>query len=383
MIFRKFFFAFVLVVFVLCFSRSELFAKDEWLKVQSKNFQLVGNASEKDIQRVATKLEQFREAFRQLFPQAKFDSPIPTNVIVFKSDESFADFKPVDASGKRSDWVAGYFQSGDEVNYIALSIEGDEQETYRTIFHEYVHFLTDNQFGQSNIPPWFDEGLAEYYEMFSIEDDRKITLGAIDDDNLQLLRENKLIPFDTFFNTDYYTLDEQGDDGVGLYYAQAWALMHYLKLGNNGARNAQLSKFINLLLSGKQPKTAFGEAFQTDYATIEKELKNYIEQRSFRVEVVTLKNKLSFDAEMKTSPLAEADTESILGDLLYHTDRFNQAETLLKNALTLNPNSSSANITLGLVKRGKKILRMRKNVSKRRFGLTIKIIWRTTNTLLF
>ena len=60
-------------------------AKDEWLQVRSKNFLLIGNAPEKDIRRVATKLEQFRETFRQIFGRMNLTSPIATNVIVFKS----------------------------------------------------------------------------------------------------------------------------------------------------------------------------------------------------------------------------------------------------------------------------------------------------------
>jgi hypothetical protein len=37
-------------------------AKDTWTSVRSKNFYLVGNASEKEIRQVATRLEQFRTA---------------------------------------------------------------------------------------------------------------------------------------------------------------------------------------------------------------------------------------------------------------------------------------------------------------------------------
>ena len=37
-------------------------AKDTWTGVQSKNFFLIGNADEKQIKQVATRLEQFRDA---------------------------------------------------------------------------------------------------------------------------------------------------------------------------------------------------------------------------------------------------------------------------------------------------------------------------------
>src|SRR4051812_41046530 len=96
-------------------------AKDEWIQVRSKNFLLVGNASEKDIRHVATRLEQFRETFRSLFTKSNLSSPIATNVIVFKSNASYRPFKPKRADGKADDLVAGYFQPGDDVNYITLS----------------------------------------------------------------------------------------------------------------------------------------------------------------------------------------------------------------------------------------------------------------------
>ncbi len=136
---------------------SSISAKDEWLQVRSKNFNLIGNASERDIRKVGGKLEQFRETFRQLFGQTNLNSGVPTNVVVFKSASAYKPFKPVRADGKADTNIAGYFQPGDDVNYITLSTEGDEADTYGTIFHEYVHSIINTNFGKSEVPPWFNE----------------------------------------------------------------------------------------------------------------------------------------------------------------------------------------------------------------------------------
>src|SRR5690348_16304824 len=98
----------VLVIVLAALPQYEVVnAKDNWTSVQSKNFFLVGNGSEKDIRQVAVRLEQFREVFTHLFPKMKFTTPVPTTVVVFKSDSSFKPFKP---------WanVAGYFQAGED-----------------------------------------------------------------------------------------------------------------------------------------------------------------------------------------------------------------------------------------------------------------------------
>jgi tetratricopeptide (TPR) repeat protein len=318
-------------------------AQSVWLKLQSKNFQLVGDASEKDMRTVATRLEQFRHVFTQLFPDMKFNSPIPTRVVVFKDKKTFDQFKPIE-------WAAGYFQPGEDVNYIVLTAEDSETGNYHTIFHEYTHFLIDNSMGRSNVPPWFNEGIAEYYERFSIEDERKVTLGGLNEADLQILQRNQLIPFETFLATDYYTLHNQTKESAQLFYAQSWALLHYILQGNGGARRPQFDKYVGLLIQGAKPKDAFQQAFQTDYAALETELKKYVAQKSFPATVVPFKEKLVFDGEMQTFSVSEAEAKAFQGDLLYHTKRYDDAGKFLTEALALDANSSLANTSLGLVK---------------------------------
>ena len=133
--------------------------KDNWISVRSKNFFLIGNAGEKEIRQVAIKLEQFREAFGRLMPRVKFSSHTPTTVIVFKSDDAYMPYKPV-VDNKISKEVAGYFQPGEDVNYITLSIEKRSEGSFRTIFHEYIHMLVDSTLGDLDMPTWYNEGLA-------------------------------------------------------------------------------------------------------------------------------------------------------------------------------------------------------------------------------
>src|SRR5690348_274406 len=94
-------------------------AKDNWVSIRTKNFFLVGNASEKEIRQAGLKLEQFREVFSRVFPNIRFNTPVPTTVLVFKSDSSYAPFKP-------NPNVAGYFQAGPDMNYITLTTEAHE-----------------------------------------------------------------------------------------------------------------------------------------------------------------------------------------------------------------------------------------------------------------
>jgi tetratricopeptide (TPR) repeat protein len=337
-------------------------AKDEWLQVRSKNFYLIGNASEKDIRKVATRLEQFRETFRQLFSGANLNSAIPTNVVVFKNSSAYKPFKPKRADGKTDEFIAGYFQPGEDVNYITLSTERDDAETYGTIFHEYVHFIVNTNFGKSEVPPWFNEGLAEYYQTFEIEKDQEVKLGLPQSNHLALLQQNKLVPLETLFKISNYALHQNANHSRSIFYAQSWALIHYLI---QNKKSEGLGKFLNLTMNGVAAEKAFQEAFQTNYAQMEKDLRKYVAQNTYQYSLVTFKNKLSFDTEMQALPLDEGETNAFLGDLLYHTNRADDAETYLQKALALNPDSSMANTSLGMVKiRQRKFDEAKKHLEK-------------------
>jgi hypothetical protein len=86
--------AITLCLFVVVSQYNPVAAKDNWVSLRTKNFFLIGNANEKEIRQVALKLEQFREAFTIIFPKIRFNSAVPTTVVVFKSNSSYAPFKP-------------------------------------------------------------------------------------------------------------------------------------------------------------------------------------------------------------------------------------------------------------------------------------------------
>jgi tetratricopeptide (TPR) repeat protein len=321
---------------------------------------LIGDAKEKNIRKVATKLEQFREVFSKLFPHTKFNSDIPTNVIVFKDAGSYKPFKP-----RNSKWVAGYFQPGEDVNYITLSTDGKIEDTYGIIFHEYVHYLLETNFGKTDLPPWFNEGLAEYYQTFSIKEDKEVLLGGLQKNHLRLLQQNKLIPLKDFFAVDNYSLHKNSNHSRSVFYAQAWALIHYLLQGNGGVYKDDLNTFLSLVIKDTEPEKAFQQVFKMDYPAMEKILRKYAKQRVFKTSLVTFKNPLVFDTEMSVVPLSGADANAYLGDLLYHTHELDNAEIYLQKSLALNADQTLANNALGMVKmRQKKFAEAKKYLEK-------------------
>ena len=313
-------------------------AKDKWISVRTKNFFMVGNTGEKEIKEVALKLEQFREVFTKLFPNMVFNTPVPTTVVVFKSQSSFAPVRP----GANT---AGYFQAGSDVNYIALTTEFySDLDAFEVIFHEYTHLLVKNTF--ENAPLWFNEGLAEYYSTFKMTEDRKVAIGRPISKHVFLLRENKILPLKALFEVDHKSPHYNESNKKGIFYAQSWALMHYLLIGKAG-RVEPLTKFLQLQNENVPIDQAFQQAFGMPFETMEKDLRNYVKQDRYNIVQGHFERKLELDTNAQVMPLTEAEAQAYMGDLLLHSNR-KEAYTYLEKALKLDPNLGMAHASLGM-----------------------------------
>lgn len=325
-----------------------------WTSVRSKNFLFIGDADERDIRRTAVRLEQFRDLFsRLLAPRDYVDSDVPTTVIVFKTDAAYKPFKPL-YQGRPAD-VAGHFQSSADVNYMTLSADRKRGDSpYFLILHEYVHLLVKNNFRDA--PLWFNEGLAEYYSTLRTSDaGRRITLGGAINTHRHTLRRSELIPLETLLNvkpdSPYY--NETGKRH--LFYAQSWAFVHMLLSdAQQGTRPAQLSRYLDLLATGVPVADAFHQAFQTDFKTLDNELKTYVTLARYAEQTVRLEREYDERIATESRPVSEAEAQAFLGDLLLRAERLDVAETRLQHALALDPQLASAHTSLG-------VLRLREN----------------------
>lgn len=329
---------FLLITFLV--APGSVQAKDNWISVRTKNFFLIGNNSEKEVKQVGVRLEQFRDVFTRLFPNMQFNSPVPTTVVVFKSESSFRPFKP----GPN---LAGYFQPGPDINYIALTTELQSgNDPFTVIFHEYVHLLVNNTL--HNVPLWFNEGLAEYYSTFGISDDQKVVLGRPISNHVFLLRENKMLPLRTLFQVDHKSPHYNEKNKQSIFYAQSWALMHYLIIGKAG-RVDQLGKFLQLIIANLPMEQAFQQAFQMTFEAMEKELRDYVRQDRYNFLNAHFQRKLETDTGMEAAPITEAEAQAYLGDLLLHSNR-KDCEAYLQKALSLDPNLAMAHASLGMAR---------------------------------
>lgn len=316
------------------------FAHDNWVSVRSNHLLVIGNGPEKDIRLMAVRLEQFREVVSQIFTHPGPDSTVPTTVIVFKDDASYRPFKTNQNN-------AGYFQPGQDVNYITLSAETrGEQDYFNIIFHEYTHLITNNSIGLS--PAWFNEGLAELYSRVGLTNN-SVVLGRPIHRHITSLKQNALLPLRLLFEVDYKSPYYNESHKQSIFYAESWALVHYLMLNKNGERARQTITFLELLRSKEALEKAVEKAFSTTLENLEGDIRAYIQQDHYRFVEMFLPPKAKPDLQMSSSPITEAELQAYLGDLLVHSNRAD-AELYLQKALQLDPQLTFAHASLGILR---------------------------------
>ena len=341
---KKFIALFLLVLLTLPTALA-VQSRDNWRSVRTNNLFVIGNAEPEKLRQVAVWLEFFHSAFGRLLSRNVLDSSVPTTVVVFRDDASFTPFKPL-YQGRPAN-VAGYFQPGDDVNYIAMALDPREKDSFSVAFHEYVHSRLEDYV--PNAPAWLNEGLAEFYGSLQFSGGEAL-LGATIPYYMRLLRDQELLPLETLLSIDQRSPHYNEQDKTGIFYGQSWALVHYLMLGGGQGRQDQFRRFLQRAGRGDNVTKALEDSFGISLDTIEKELRAYIRQGvlpSLRITSVNDPHAYASYTAMQRVALSEAEANYYLGDLLLHTGRGEDAERYFKQAIALDPGLTNAYAALG------------------------------------
>ena len=320
--------------------------RDNWRSVRTNNLFVIGNADAEKLRQVATWLEFFHSSFARLVSRNVLNPSVPTTVIVFRDDASFIPFKPL-YQGRPAN-VAGFFLPGDDVNYIALSLDPSEKDPYAIAFHEYVHLhLRDNV---PNAPLWLNEGLAELFGSLQFSGNEAL-LGVPLNAYIRILREHELLPLETLFSIGTSSPHYNEQDTTGVFYGQSWALVHYLMLGDRG-RQEQFRRFLQQVNRGENAAKAIEDSFGMTLDRLQEDLRTYVRRGELTAQRITGVNDpqayASYTA-MQRSSLTEGEANYYLGDLLLQQGRGADAERYLKQAIALDPAFVPSYTSLGML----------------------------------
>lgn len=316
----------------------------KWLEVRSPHFTVLTNGSDKQARRVAQQLEQIRAVFHMAFPRVRVDTGVPIVVFAAKDEKTFRSLEPEAFTKKGQLQRAGMFTRGPEKNFVLLRLDVESSQGFRIVFHEYTHLLVNHDL--ESLPLWLNEGLAEFYGHSQVLE-KEVWLGRPSEPHVLLLREKNLLPLETLFKVDhaspYYNEENKGS----IFYAQSWALTHYLLLKRASGQSNPAAEFVNLLRQDVDAATAAQRAFG-DLAKLQKELASYVRQASFKF--VRLKSSPEVD-QMELTPreLSPAESAAARGDFLAHLREYSNARALLGEALKEDPQNARAHESMGFM----------------------------------
>ena len=326
------------VAALLCPARADA----KWTQVRSANFIFVGEVSEGQIRRIAEKLEQFREVMLRALPGATATSPVPTVVMVFANQRSLQPVAPLFRGNAIE--VGGYFQQGEDLNYIVLDAEYIDLALL-TIFHEYSHFLVANSVGP--LPVWANEGLAEVYELVDARDGgKKALVGQAPLHHVELLKASTLIPIRDLLAIDQTSSVYNEGNRRSVLYAQSWALVHYLSFGNP-ERRKQFNAFLGSVRGGMEPVAAFTQAFG-DPGALDRELFDYVRKYLFPAIMFDFGEKVAAKAVQKGRTIDDVEGSIYVADVQGRVGREAESRTRLAAVLKQNPNAARAHAALGM-----------------------------------
>jgi tetratricopeptide (TPR) repeat protein len=315
-----------------------------WIKVETANFSVFSNADEAIARPVAESFEQLWQVLVQHFDVLPVASPVPTSVFVFDFfTDAFLPYGPL-RKGK-PEASGGAFFSGRSADYIAVVERDYRFPDHMDIYHDYVHSVLEAFVPE--LPLWLQEGLAEYYSVFDIEEG-EVHVGYRVNRHIGWLRNKRLIPFAELFAIDRASPEYDEAERTGIFYAESWLLTHMLVTERENGR-AEIAAYAGLLRQGVGQDAAFTTAFGTTYEELEAELRRYIRSRSHHYLVFPVSREIV--SSTRVSELSRPELLFRLGDLLGSGmgERFDFAAEHFEAALEIDRSYGPAVAGLGLL----------------------------------
>jgi len=234
----------------------------------SRHYHVKSDLPPEELKELAEHLDHTYESFvRQLSGWLRQNLPATFNVMIFSTREEYEltlKFQfGIDATGS-----GGMFFSNRRGSALALWTEGlPRRRVEHVIQHEGFHQVAAALFG-GNLPPWVNEGLAEYFGEAIMVNGKLVTGQSsprVINHMKDAIESGEYIPFLKMLQMDgqrWNAAVKSGD--ARLQYEQAWSMVHFLIHGENGRYAGMFSRFLQFLNIGHAPYDAFVMAFGTD-----------------------------------------------------------------------------------------------------------------------
>jgi hypothetical protein len=203
-----------------------------WIEVKSPHFRVLTDHSEEPGRAVALGLEQIRGVFAESMPGLRVDSNVETLLFAARDKVTMRRLLP-ESYWRNLDQIGGMYLKGSEVDYALMRLNSYDPQSI--IYHEYLHKLLHMNY--TRLPRWLDEGLAEFFANAGMHQG-KAYIGMASP-RLELLVRHGVEPVEKIVSYDYASERSWDPMKLQTFYAESWALTHFLCLEKGWSSGAK------------------------------------------------------------------------------------------------------------------------------------------------
>jgi len=347
----------LLLAFLVC--SIPLKAGDQpWIELKSDHFTVLCNSGEKDAREAAVDLERIRLVLIKLFPAMKTDPNAPIVVFITADDALYGSLVPEYNKRSISDKPFSHFVTSRDLNLIASKSgifqagrtqsevvlkEGAVEPTDYKMKWDYAGLMAGINFRRA--PAWFRAGIGAFFGYSLItEDQAKVGLPVRR--YAAITSRGLMIPFSKLVTMSTHSPEYNEEVQQHSFYAESWALFHYLMLADNGAYRSQLERYLQLLGSGKKRLDAAQEAFG-DLGKLQDKLTVYYKSYAFPYASIQLPP-MDPGQGFAVHTLTTGESDSWLAEYYLRFKRKTDAKPLLNAAMAENPVPARAHEAMGI-----------------------------------
>ena len=302
--------------------------QQQWVDVRSKHFHVVTDAGEKPAHEVALRFEQMRGIFADMFQRTKLNSPVPLDIVAFRSQDGFLPYAPR-VNGKPIS-LDGFLEVAEDEDFIGLDLSSSDP--YSSVFRDYAHVMLRANFPVT--PLWFEDGFADYFSALTVIGNQ-VQYGAVPPQYADALANSQWMPIVALFGVQH------DSDANAVFHAESWLAVRYL-LANN--RLADTFKYLELAQIQHVPVAdAIKQAFGVDAATFEKNVRESLATPPTRAALPALN-----DEPYVINKITNLEAQAVLANMHAHSnDYFEQALAEFQAVLKADPNNELASRGIG------------------------------------
>lgn len=310
----------------------------EWQQLTMPGLTIISDASPSQMRKWAAEIEWFRRAQQTAINLPQLAREKPATIFLFSSDGVLRPFLPL-ADGKPLR-VSALFTESIRANLGAVPLGGSRFDTRDRLYHELTHWYLRR--AQVAIPLWFEEGVAQVMESFTLQGDG-FRLGEPPTWAFEFVRIKGTPPlFPMFLQTELdYSRAGWKHGRTDLFYAESAALTNMLLFGAKGGNIGLVSSYLAALKQNLPTESAFSTGFGVSVDEAHARLDTYIRSPRWKIYTSKLDRRMD-ESSWRLDALTGSALDRSMAELLIATEHIDEAMPFLAAVLASNPDDTEA-----------------------------------------